>query len=280
VEGLQRELQVLLASVALFTLAAQPAAQEGSAAGTLTLNGNAIALKHAYAVARPGILVKDSEDVHVWLSDIPLSEETREDSFGVIRLARQGKAHVVEVVIDARGEPIAGAIYAAQFNGMASLSGMHRFERETLERATIAGRLSTDGARTFVNVTYQYDARFTAPIPRPLTREELAAALASPPALAASGHVEAIRKGDFAAFVATLSAASSAAYAGADGPARFARLRKEMPADTRPVLLKKQPDGIVLVSVEGHQDGVAIEYVLKMVEEAGRWKVGNDRRAP
>src|SRR5687767_13372075 len=54
-----------------------------------------------------------------------------------------------------------------------------------------------------------------------------------------------LRKGDFAAFVVTLSAASSAAYAGADGPARFARLRKEMPVDT-----------------------------------TGRWRVGNDRRAP
>lgn len=274
-EGIKRELQVLTAGL-LFAIGIgqAAAAQDGTAAGTLTLNGAAVTLTHAYATAQPGILDAKSEDVHVILSSMPLSEEMRADSFGLLRLARDGKAAFVEVIVDARGEALSGAIYAKAFNGMASLSGMHQFQREKLERGLISGRLFMDGSRSFMDVTYHYDARFSAPIPRALTPDELAAALASPPAIAAGRYVEAIRKGDFAAFVATLATAAAAGYSGADGQARFAQLRKEMPPDTRPVMFKTQPDGSVLVSVEGRQNGVAVEYVLKMVEEAGRWKVG------
>jgi hypothetical protein len=70
-------------------------------------------------------------------------------------------------------------------------------------------------------VTYQYDARFTAPIPRPPTAEELAAALASPPALAATAHVAAIHRGQLAGFLATLAPSAAADYRRPDALAKL-----------------------------------------------------------
>ena len=270
-EARKGELQIL---AFLLLLAAWQPAPENSASGTLTLNGAPIALRYAYATAKPGFFDKQSEDVHVLLSSVPLPGDAREDPFGLIRLAREGKAAIVEVVIDARGNPISGAIYARPFNGMASLSGIHRFEKETFDGRMASGRLSMDGPREFADVEFHYEARFSAAIPRPPTKEELAALLESPAAAAARDYLAAVRKGDLESFVSTLSTPRRSEFAGHKGAARFEALRKEMPLNLRLVGAKPSPDGGVLVSAEAEQGGVVIEYVLKMVEEGGHWKVG------
>lgn len=245
--------------------------------GTLTLDGVPVALTHVYASAGPGFFDKKTEDVRVLLSDVALSDEARADVFTLTKLARDGQARIVEVVIDADGSPIAGALFAKNFDGMVSATGMHKFTRERLERRLIAGRLSVDDPHTFMGVTYQYDARFTAPIPRPPTAEELAATLASPPARAASAHVAAIRRGQLAAFLATLTASAAEDYRGPDALAKLKQLGVDMPPDSRVVGLVPQTDGSVLASVEGHRadDGMVIGYTLKMVQDgSGAWKVG------
>jgi len=289
VEGRQRE----LAFVALVTRAARRCAavplaaalllaalpslvrgQDGTASGTLTLDEVTVPLTHAYASAQPGFFDKTTEDVRVLLSDVPLTDTALADVFELIHLARDGKAHILEVVIDATGAPISGAIYAKNFDGMVSATGMHRFARERMERTLIAGRLSMESPHTFMKVTWQYDATFSAPIPRPPTAEETAAALASPPAQAAGAYVAAVRRGELRAFLATLAESAAVDYRGADAAARLKQLRADMPGDTRVASVKKQPDGSVVVSVEGHQDGIVIAYPLKMVLDAGSWKVG------
>ena len=62
-------------------------------------------------------------------------------------------------------------------------------------------------------------------------------------------------------------------YAGPAGETRFKQLRAEMPADAKPANVTKMPDGRIQVSVEGHQNGIVIEYLLTVVMEAGSWKV-------
>ena len=269
-----------MALIALLALLALPgpqaAGREGTVTGTLTLDGQAFAITHVYASAQPGFFDKTAEDVHVLLSDVALSDEAREDVFELIKLARDGQAHMVEVVIDAEGSPIGGSLFAKGFDGMVSAAGMHKFTRDRLERGVIAGRLSVDEPHTFMGVAWRYDARFSAPIPRPPTAEEQAAALASPPALAARDHVAAIRRAELKGFLATLTAEAAADYRGADGLAKLRQLGADTPADSRVVGIVPQTDGSVLASVEGHraEDGMVIGHTLKMVQESGAWKVG------
>src|SRR5207247_524426 len=103
----------------------QAAGREGTVTGTLTLNGASTPLAHVYASVEPGIFDKAAEDVHILLSDVPLPDDTRADTFAMIHLARDGKARVVEVIVDASGQVISGAIYAKNFDGMVSVTGMH-----------------------------------------------------------------------------------------------------------------------------------------------------------
>jgi hypothetical protein len=266
--------QILTFAVAM--LAAQAAGREGTVTGTLTLNGTSLSLTHVYASAEPGFFDKKAEDVHVLLSDVPLADDARADTFALIHLARDGKARIVEVVIDSSGTPIGGSIFAKDFDGMVSVTGMHKFTRERMERTEIAGRLGMDAPHTFMNVTFQYDARFSAPIPRPLTPQALAASLESPPARAATAYVSAVRRGELAGFLRTLSASLAGDYKGSDGASRLRDLSADMPADTRVTSVSPQTDGSVVVEVEGHRkaDGMAIGYTLKLIQEDGAWKVG------
>jgi hypothetical protein len=272
VEDRQGKLLVYLqvALIGLSIAGARAAQDAARASGTLTINGTAVPLRHASATPQPAFFDKNSEDIRIRLSDVPLPSD---DDFELIRLARQGALRVVEVTVDAKGEPMTGAIYAKEFNGMVSLAGMHKFTPERIERTAIAGRLWIESIRTFMNVTFVYDATFSAAIPRPPTEEERRAALASPAARAVEAYLTALRSGELSAFVGTLSKAAAADYAGAAGEARFKRLRAEMPADTKPANVTKLPDGRVQISVEGHQNGTVIEYLLTVVIEAGTWKI-------
>lgn len=272
-EDRQRTLQVLLAIALIGLSTAGARAEEARASGTLTINGTAVALKYAYATPQPAFFDKNGEDIRIRLSNVPLPAEATTDDFALVTLARQGAVRVVEVTVDAKGEPMTGAIYASEFNGMVSLAGMHRFAPERMERTTIAGRLWVEGVHSFTDVSYVYDATFSAAIPRPPTAEERAAALASPPARAVEAYLSALRSGQLAAFVGTLSKSAAADYAGPAGVARFEQLRAEMPPDAKPANATKMADGRAQVSVEGLQNGIVIEYLLTVVMEAGTWKI-------
>jgi len=264
------------ALLGVLALAAQAAGQEGTVTGTLRLDGVPVALTHVYATAQPGFFDKQAEDVHVLLSSRPLSDEDRGDAFRLISLAREGKLAAVEVVIDQGGTPIGGSLFARAFDGMVSAAGMHAFTRERFERGAIAGRLVVEAPHEFMGVSWQYEARFAAPIPRPPTAEEVKAALSTPPAAAASAYLAAVRGGQLPAFLATLTDTAVAEYRGKDGLDRFRQLAAGMPADSRVVGLVPQVDGTVLVSVEGHrpEDGMVIGHRLRLVNAAGAWKVG------
>ena len=263
--------QGLAAAVVFWATAAS--AQPGTATGTMTVNGRQFALRYAYASAQPGFFDEKIEDIHVLLSDIPLEEAVRSDVFALQRLGYSGKLHAVEVVLDAKMAPIAGAIFVQAFNGMASVTGMHRFEQTAFERKLISGRLFTESPSTFDKITWQYEATFSAPIPRPPTAEETAAALKSPPGVAARAHVKAILTG-FDAFVATLTQQSAAAYRAAGGQDRYNELRAETPPDSQVITLIERPDGTHVATVQGkRRDGVIIESAVKVRQEGGAWKV-------
>jgi hypothetical protein len=253
--------------------AATALAQPGTVTGTMTVNGTSFPLRYVYATAQPGFFDKKSEDVRVLLTDVPLDEKQRTDIFAITRLARSGQLHGVEVVVDAKGSPMSGAIFVEAFNGMASVAGMHHFEARAMERKLIAGRMFTDVPHTFDKVTWQYDATFSAPIPRPPTAAETAAALRTPAGVAAIAHVKAIRTG-FDAFVSTLTESSLERYRGSAGVDLFKEIQAETPPDSRVVSLTEGPDDTRIATVQGkRRDGVIIESVVKVRREGTAWKV-------
>ena len=259
-------------AIAAVFCAATAYAQPGTAAGGMTVDGRQFALRHAYASVQPGSFDPKAEDVRVLLTDVPLAETVRTDMSALIRLARGGQLHAIEVVLDANGEPMSGQIFLEAFNGMVSVSGVHQFQPKTLDRTLVSGRMLMDGPRTFAGVTYHYDVTFSASIPRPPTAEETAAALRSPPAIAAAAHLKAIRS-DFDAFVGTLTEASAAAYRLPGGVDRFKEVRAETPADSRVVSLTEGPNGTHIATVQGMRGTIILEFSLKVRREGTAWKI-------
>ena len=92
----------------------RPSRSRRTVPGALTINGATFSLRYAYASAKPGFFDKDKEDIHVLLSDVPLTDEQQADVFEIIHLAGDGKAHVVEVVLDAEQRPIAGSFFTVE----------------------------------------------------------------------------------------------------------------------------------------------------------------------
>lgn len=263
--------QVVAAIVLLWAIDAH--AQSENATGGLTVNGRQIALRYAYASVQPGFFDAKTEDIRVLLTDVPVVERTRGDVFALSRLARSGQLHGIEIVLNAKGEPMSGFLFLDAFDGMVSAAGMHEFEPKALERLLVAGRMFTSGPRTFSGVTWEYDVAFSTAIARAPTADEIAAALESPPALAASAHLEAVQTG-LDAFLATVTEASAATYRAAGGMDRFEAVRAETPRDSRVVLLTSAADGSYVATVHSvRRDGVIVEFFLKVRQEATRWKV-------
>ena len=263
--------QVVAATALVWATAAH--AQSANATGGIKVNGRQFALHYAYASVQPGFFDKNTEDIRVLLTDVRVPEEARGDVFAVSRLAREGKLHGIEVVVDAKGEPMSGFLFLDAFEGMVSVAGMHQFERKTLERKLIAGRMFTDGPRTFSGVSWEYDVTFSAAIVRPPTKEEMAAALKSAPALAATAHLAAIQAG-FDPFLATLTESSRTFYRAPGGPDRFKEVRAETPVDSRVVSLTDGPNGTRIATVQAkRRDGVITEFFLTLRQEGTAWRV-------
>jgi hypothetical protein len=263
----------LLVALALAAVP-QAAGREGTVTGVLSLNGAPVTMAHVYASAQPAFFDPRSEDIRLLFSDVPLSDDDRADVFALIHLGRGGTARILEIVLDTDAQVVSGAIYAREFDGQVSVTGMHSFERERFERSVVAGRMYVAAPHEFANVTFQYDLHFSAPIPRPMTAGELAAALASPPARAATAYISSVRRGDLAAVQADMSADAAAALRTAGGVARLAELRDDLPADAAVVELVPQTDGAVLARIEGRRDGIVVGSTVRMVETPEGWKVG------
>jgi hypothetical protein len=117
-ESRQRKLAIAgLAGAVLIGAGRAPAAEDGSAAGKLTLGSDTGALRFAYASAEPGFFDKTAEDVRVLLSDVPLSRRARENVFELTRLAREDAARVVEVLPVRRHVMTRGAAHRGHRSG-------------------------------------------------------------------------------------------------------------------------------------------------------------------
>jgi undecaprenyl-diphosphatase len=142
-------------------------ADSGTAQGKLTVGGQETPLTYVYARAEKGFFDPAQEDIRVILSDVSLDDEALNDEFARNQLAQDGKLHSVEVVFNAKKEPISGVIRHPAFSrtqGFVSVSGMHRFEPKTFDGRRVEGKLSTDRPNEFMNVSFEYAAVFQTPV--------------------------------------------------------------------------------------------------------------------
>jgi len=127
--------------------------------GTLTVNGNQVSLKHVYAWTSKGAFDDATTDVHILITDRPVSEEKLKSSIPV--MAGDGPQGV-ELRIDEDKKVIEGEVYhSALQHGYFSGTG-HIFEPVSVDRSAVEGRVHSDGAQEAFGDKWEYSANFRA----------------------------------------------------------------------------------------------------------------------
>ena len=143
---------------------AEPA--EGTAEGTLTVNGKTTKVAYATAWAEPGFFDKNTMDTHVIVSDVPLDAKALADPFVRIDLADAGKLHAFEIIIDASGTPISTAWRHNGFTTPApsGISSADVFTKKVLDDKFVEGSYKSAEESEFFGNTSSFDVTFRAPI--------------------------------------------------------------------------------------------------------------------
>ena len=234
---------VLLVALCTALAPSTGGAQTPTVTGSLTINGATVPLTHVYASSRPGLLDKNSEDIRVLFVTRALADGDDADPVELLRLVRDGEARGVEVILSATGDPLSGAVFAPEFGGVLSVSGVHQFEAVTLERRLLRGRLFMNGSRTIADITYHYDVTFSAPVARPPTPDEVTAGLLSPAGRAATAYVDTIRG------------------------------RADVPGDSQVVSVVQSGPSKAQATVQGTRKGIIIEWVVELTWDGAAWRV-------
>jgi hypothetical protein len=166
----RRTALVLVASSLLATALAATESRadpaDGTASGTLTVNGKTVKVAYAYARSVPGFFDKATQDTQVIVSDVPLDEKALADPFVRGDLADAGKLHAFEITIDATGTPISTAWRDNGFKGPqpSGLSSADPFTKKVLDDKFVEGNYKSAEPAEFFGNTYAFDVTFRAAI--------------------------------------------------------------------------------------------------------------------
>ena len=263
-------------SLALVTTSPTAAAiTTATAEGTLTVNGEAVPLTHAYASERTASSGSPATDIRLLLTDRPLEAKVLEDEFAVNALARDGKLRGVEIIVSREHGPVSGTILDRAFKGSMSVAGVHRLELESKGDDRFAGQMYMEGSRTFMDVTFHYRARFDAPLVRRKTAAQAGPAKNledTPQAKVVRAFMKAIKDDDLDAMKQTLSADGLKELATLDPKETLEMMRAFLPEEGEISSVEVEGDTTVVKILEKHEDGTSTATV-KLVLENKVWKI-------
>ena len=136
-------------------------AAAGEAEGELVVNGEATALKYAYAYEERGFFDKNKMDTVVILSNIALDDEGVNSWGRRAELEQAGKLRCVELTINADGQVISRKVRHSAFKASPSgVSSTEVFEPLATGEGIVAGKAYSTKEGEFFGVTFRYQASF------------------------------------------------------------------------------------------------------------------------
>ena len=171
--ALTRRAAIVVAALGLLTISplatdgrADSAPADGKAEGTLTVNGKTTKVAFAYARSVPGFFDKNTKDIQVIVSDVPLDAKALADEFVRAGMAKEGKLHAFEITIDAAGAPVSTAWRHDGFKGPmpSGLSSDDVFTKKVLDGKLVEGSYKSAADEEFFGNTYAFDVTFRATI--------------------------------------------------------------------------------------------------------------------
>jgi hypothetical protein len=145
---------------------APKAGADGKAEGTLTVNGKITKVVFAYARSVPGFFDKNTNDIEVIVSDVPLDARALADQFVRAGMAKAGKLHAFEITIDASGTPVSTVWRHDGFKGPmpSGLSTADVFTKKVLDGKLVEGSYKSAADAEFFGNTYTFDVAFRATV--------------------------------------------------------------------------------------------------------------------
>lgn len=143
---------------------ADSALADGKADGTLTVNGKITKVAFAYARSVPGFFDKNTSDILIIVSDVPLDANALGDESVRAGMAKDGKLHAFEITIDASGTPVSTAWRHDGFNDPvpSGLSSDDVFTKKILDSKLVEGSYKSASNEEFFGNTYAFDVAFRA----------------------------------------------------------------------------------------------------------------------
>ncbi len=136
----------------------------GEAAGSFSIDGKAVSLRHAYAMTQPSDFDEKKTDTAILLTEDPLPPRALE-GLKDLESAAQGEGNSLLLKLDESGNAIREVVHhSALGGGSLQMSGMTHSDIRVTSRSggAISGSVSTAKEEEFLEHPYKTDVRFHA----------------------------------------------------------------------------------------------------------------------
>jgi hypothetical protein len=266
---------------------AQKEAFMGTASGTLSLNGKAIALKYAYAMAQPNAFDEKKTDVALLLSRDPLTEGVFKDVEQLENVA-YGMHGYAFFKINDEGKSVYELLEHPALNDKKLISSgivIAEFKRKVLDEKRIEGSFDTSGVSDFMGHRYEIHVQFSAPIqqakrPDPLPDQRTGTLLPSDggePGKAYLAYVKAIGNKDMQTILKHFQAPAGGKTSERELEQSLDSLAEMAPKDHKIVKGYINTNGdLAALQLTAKEDGETVYGTVGLVNKGGIWKVINE----
>jgi hypothetical protein len=247
----------------------------GTASGTLTVNGQTLQMKYAYAAQFPDWFDKTKLATRLVVSDAPIPDAAIQDEMELMSLARAGKMNAVQFEIGAGKTNISMSIQSNKLGGSMSLS--KNFDAKAIPVFTadrIEGALAAEPSK-MGGMSYAYNLKFaTAIAPRVVvaapTPADAATAAKTGSAQAYLAFVAAVKAGNKAKMLELASPKVRQMMDQPDFAEKLSLVQAMMPSKIQ-VLKADETGDEAKLTVSGVEDGKTRQGTVTMMRQAGKW---------
>src|SRR2546423_3189723 len=269
----------------LSLLIAVPAAAAGTASGTLTINGNAVKLTHAYAARKADPFDKTKQVSYILLADQEVPLAAVHDMGEMMMYDNEHHLNALELTVtDEEKQVISVGITSPNLTGMGHFSGVgkQKLDLTSIDANHVAGRIYLEKPDDFFKNTYIYDVKFDAPFsaaPKEPGPEALKGTQLPPgggdPGKAYMAFTKVLAAGALKALRKALAADRAKSLDDPDFKEMFPMIQAMQAKNIK--VTGGAVDGDTATLMATGKDGDATSHgTIAMVREGGAWKVSKE----
>jgi len=250
-------------------------AADGTASGTVTVQGQTFAVKYAHAVQIPDFFDKAKMGTRLLISDVPVPEAAVQEEMELMSLARAGKMNAIQFEFGAERTSVSMFVLSNKLEGSVSVSKNFDAKAIPVFTPTRMEGAMADGPSKLGPMSYQYNVKFATAIsarvvaPAPSASDAAAAATAAS-AQAYLAFVAAVRSGDKAKMLALASPKTRQMIDRPDFAETLALVQSLMPANIKVLKATETGDEATLI-VTGTEEGRKRSGTVTMIRQGGKW---------